>query len=560
MTNPLVVNRNLVILGSGTVGSCFLSILPREFVFDKVTVLAKDQPAAGVIPAGVEFVSINLTAQNYESVLEQYLEAGSICLNLAVLESAAVLCWCQAHDVLYLDTSGEAWEDEEEDPANPPVGDGDRMNVDGLTLHSIQKGLAKSVEEVKSNHPEKETWPTAVVYHGMNPGMVNQCMKRGLLDIAAAVLKLPDARNREAIQQAAQTHDFAALSQALGIETLHIAERDTQTSARPRQPGEFASTWSVDGFLVELRQYSEFALGTAERTIPRMAVVRDEGESVSLGTKGATTRLYSWVPSGPTLGFLTPHDEALTMGKYLSIRDSETGKLVYRPTVCFSYMPCDMSVCSIHEFVMRGYDGSMKPVFLDGKDITSGKDEVGILFLGHQLGSWWTGSRMSIEDAQKNVPGHGPTTIQVCAGVVSGLHWMLQHPTRGICAPEDMDDHEFVLAKAMPYLEPFVSVPGNFEPLQNLTTLRSYDYEDTFGPISDHANKTWMPPVDQKWQLSVLLQGAKQLKPSPIYVAAEKTYGANGEPKAFDGKNKTKKHTPKDRVVSDCEENLMNQS
>merc|ERR1712048_516976 len=105
-------------------------------------------------------------------------------------------------------------------------------------------------------------------------------------------------------------------------------------------------------------------------------------------------------------------------------------------------------------------------VFLDGDDISSGKDEVGILLLGHRLGGWWTGSTMSIEDARRILPGHSPTTIQVTAGVVGSLHWLLQNPTSGICTPEQLP-HEDVLGKAIPYLEPFVSVQSPYDPLQH---------------------------------------------------------------------------------------------
>jgi len=288
-------------------------------------------------------------------------------------------------------------------------------------------------------------------------------MKQGLLDIADAVLQLPNAKNRTAITKARNDRNFAQLSYALGVKVVHVSERDTQTSVRPRYPGEFASTWSTEGFVTELQMYSEFALGTHERTVPSNAIVRDQGESVSLGAKGAATRIFSWVPSGPTLGFLTTHDEALTMGKYLSIRDDQ-GNLQYRPTVLFAYMPCDLSIASIHDFILNGYQ-EMKPVFLDGDSIHSGKDEVGVLFLGHQLGSWWTGSTMSIQDARNIIEGQGPTTIQVCSGVVSGLHWLLQNPTKGICRPEDME-HDFLLEKAMPYLKPFVSQQGDFDPFK----------------------------------------------------------------------------------------------
>jgi len=381
--------------------------------------------------------------------------------------------------------------------------------------------MASKVKSMKMNNPTKQKWPTAVLYHGMNPGMVNHCMKQGLLDLAANVLKLSDVENRTAIETAMNEQNFAVLAHELGVKVVHVAERDSQVSSRPRYPGEFASTWSVDGFVQELQMYSELALGTHERTIPANATHWKEGpHSVALGTKGANTRIFSWVPSGPTLGYLTTHDEVLTMGEYLSLRDDD-GNLKYRPTVLFSYMPCDLSVASIHELIMNGYEDP-KEVFLDGKDITLGKDEVGVLLLGHRLGGWWTGSTMSIEDATKIVPGHSPTTIQVTSGVIGSLHWLLQNPSEGICKPEALP-HDEVLAKAMPYLEPFVSIRSEFNPLDR-PLMSFYDYENTFGSIKKN---DWMPDDEWKWQLPVLLQGPTKLTPSPYYVPVSKKEVSN---------------------------------
>ena len=41
--------------------------------------------------------------------------------------------------------------------------------------------------------------------------------------------------------------DWAALAMTLGVKGVHIAERDTQVSARTKPVGTFVNTWSVDG-------------------------------------------------------------------------------------------------------------------------------------------------------------------------------------------------------------------------------------------------------------------------------------------------------------------------
>jgi homospermidine synthase len=71
-------------------------------------------------------------------------------------------------------------------------------------------------------------------------------------------------------------HDDAADRRRLGpslpsgsaSSVIHIAERDTQVSAIPKEPGEFVNTWSIDGFVGEGAQPAELGWGTHERHFP----------------------------------------------------------------------------------------------------------------------------------------------------------------------------------------------------------------------------------------------------------------------------------------------------
>ena len=50
-------------------------------------------------------------------------------------------------------------------------------------------------------------------------------------------------------------------------------------------------------------------------------------------------------------------------------------------------------------------------------EITDGRDELGVLLLGHGLNGWWTGSQLDIHESRKLVPGQNATTLQVAAAV-----------------------------------------------------------------------------------------------------------------------------------------------
>ena len=59
--------------------------------------------------------------------------------------------------------------------------------------------------------------------------------------------------------------------------SIHIAERDTQVTNKPKQPNEFVNTWSVDGFVSEGCQPAELGWGTHERNFPRDGKRHDFG-------------------------------------------------------------------------------------------------------------------------------------------------------------------------------------------------------------------------------------------------------------------------------------------
>ena len=88
--------------------------------------------------------------------------------------------------------------------------------------------------------------------------------------------------------------------------------------------------------------------------------------------------------------------------------------------------------------------------------------------MGHKYGSWWTGSDLSIEEARRLAPGQNATTLQVAAGMLAAVLWMMENPKKGINLPDDLP-HDFVLDIARPYLGNFISTPSDWTPLKNRT-------------------------------------------------------------------------------------------
>ena len=197
-----------------------------------------------------------------------------------------------------------------------------------------------------------------------------------------------------------------------------------------------------------------------------MAFVPTSGpkNQIMLAQMGMNVWVRSWVPNCEIVGMVIRHGESFGLSHKLTVM--ENGVAVYRPTVCYSYMPCDDTIVSLHELRCRNYVMQPKLRILRDKEIISGADTLGALLMGHEYGSWWCGSVLTIEESRKLAPGQNATTLQVALGVVSAIMWMIEHPREGLCTPDDLP-HEYVLKIAMPYLGNFVSIPSDWTPLRN---------------------------------------------------------------------------------------------
>ena len=81
---------------------------------------------------------------------------------------------------------------------------------------------------------------------------------------------------------------WGQLAQKLGVKGIHIAERDTQRSKKPKPMNVFVNTWSVEGFVSEGMQPAELGWGTHEKWMPengRTAHRRLRGRDLSAAAR-----------------------------------------------------------------------------------------------------------------------------------------------------------------------------------------------------------------------------------------------------------------------------------
>ncbi len=450
-----VFHGRIVILGFGAVGRGVLPLLLRHLdigpaQMEIVTLSTKGIGTADEL--GVAHTAIKVDRDNYRQVLDQRLRAGDFLVNLSVdVSSAALMRWCLEHAVLYIDACTEPWPGTYDDASLPPA---------RRTNYALR-------EEALALRDPARVQTTALITQGANPGLVSYFVKQALLDLAGEHVEPP--RTRE---------EWARLSQRLGVRTIHIAEQDSQTGRERKRVNEFVNTWSVSGFVSEGTQPSELGWGTHERHFPHDGARHASGcrAAIYLERPGAGTRVRSWTPLGGAYqGFLITHAESISIADHLTLGDIE--KPDYRPTVHYAYRPCDDAVLSLHE--LEGRQWCMQ----DGKrqlreDIVAGRDELGVLLMGHARGAYWYGSQLTIEQARALCPYNSATTLQVTAPIMAGIVWAIRNPEHGILEPDDLPFDE-MLRMIRPYLGDVVGVYSDWTPLADECRLFEFPRDRT---------------------------------------------------------------------------------
>lgn len=446
----------ILCVGFGSIGQGVLPLLLRHIGIkpERITIVTADEAGREIAAEyGVRLVKETLTRENYRRVLEPLLGRGDFLLNLSVdVSSIALIRHAWERGAMYLDSCIEPWAGGYVDPTVPA---GRRTN------YALR-------EEALALRVPGQRQPTAVLTHGANPGLVSHLVKQAMLNIAAdAGIDAGSPRTRA---------EWAQLAQKLGVKTIHIAERDTQISSLPKQPGEFCNTWSVDGFVAEGSQPAELGWGSHERNFPRDGKRHDFGNgcAIYLNQPGVATRVRTWAPqAGPFHGFLITHGESVSMADYYTVMDGR--QLAYRPTVHYSYHPSDAAVLSVHEFAGRNYQMQpRKRILMD--DIVSGVDELGVLLGGHRKNAYWYGSQLSIQEARKLAPHNSATSLQVTAAVLAGVIWAIENPNSGLVEPDEMD-YQRILEICRPYLGPVTGAYTDWTPLTDRERLFPEDLD-----------------------------------------------------------------------------------
>ncbi|SFM31532.1 saccharopine dehydrogenase C-terminal domain-containing protein [Methanolobus profundi] len=450
-------SKKVLIIGYGSVSQCTLPLLldKIDVLLENVTLIDFEDKANALkkyTDQGLTFVREKITPENLGQVLSRHMDNDGLIIDLSWnIDAVDIITWCHEHNVLYVNTSVEVW-----DPTE-----------DFLNRSLLEKSLYLRQMKLLELSRDWKDAPTAIVDHGANPGLITHFVKQGLLDIAERTCadKKVSPEDEAEIKELAEKRDFAHLAHKLGVKVIHCSERDTQVANRAKEVDEFVGTWSIEGLREEGTAPVEIAWGSHENKMPPLAQVPDFGPQnvIFMPQMGMNTWVRSWIPDQEIVGMVIRHGESYGLSKLLTVCDEE--KAVFRPTIHYAYMPCHDTLSSLFELRGRNYELQPKLRIMTD-EIVSGADILGALLMGHSYNSWWTGSALSIEDTRALAPGQNATTLQVAAGIVAAILWMLENPKEGIRTPEDLP-HDFVLDIAKPYLGKFISTPSDWTPLKN---------------------------------------------------------------------------------------------
>ena len=444
------IDGPVVMIGFGSIGKGTLPLIERHFEFDKsrMVVVDPDVTVRGLLDQeGIRFANMELTPENFRQVLTPLLTEGGgtgFCVNLSVdTSSLEIMKLCREFGVPYIDTVVEPWPGFYFDTSAEPEA---RTN----------NALRTTVRDEKARNPGGTT---AVSCCGANPGMVSWFVKQALVNLATDLghaFDEPEPGDREG---------WARLMRDLGVKGVHIAERDTQRSSKPKPRDVFVNTWSVEGFVSEGMQPAEMGWGTHETWLPENGRLHKLGPRAGayLLQPGANTRVRTWCPTpGPQYGFLVTHNESISIADFFTLRDGDT--VTYRPTCHYAYHPANDAVLSLHEVFGSGALHETAQHILDENEIVDGIDELGVLLYGHAKNAYWFGSQLSIEETRTLAPYQNATGLQVTSAVLAGMVWALENPNAGIVEADEMD-YRRCLAVQLPYLGPVKGTYTDWTPL-----------------------------------------------------------------------------------------------
>lgn len=439
MYNSITFDKKIVIIGYGAIGTALLPLLIKIIKIDLNNIFVVDKNIIRFenLKNEITKIHIKLTKENTKKILIDDLKLGQddIIIDCSYeINTNFMFNLCSQYGISYINSAVEVWANE------------DKLQEKDFTFYQRIKSL-EDQNKLLNNKTNN-----FIISLGCNPGNVN-------IWTLYALEKINKKKNN------LEYKSYADLANKMGLRVIHISEKDSQITIKPKEINEYVNTWSSDAisWYDEAFSFLEISWGTHEKKIPKNINKELSNEyQIIINDEGFNSYAYSYTPINKNLvGMLIRHEECFTITKKLTLRN-EKNEIVYKPSCYYVYKPCNSSFASTLE-VLDNYRNYQEKKRLMTDDIIKGYDELGCTLFFENGEIWWFGSLLDIEEARFIYDNQSnniinATILQVVCGYLGGIIYLIENikkkEYKGLLTPEDLPIKEFIkLTK--PFLGPF---------------------------------------------------------------------------------------------------------
>ena len=449
-------NGKIVQFGFGAVGKSFFENVKKEIKFNEnnyIVITRNESEFAPYINMGGltnNFFICEIDKNNFKEIFSKFLSDGDLLIDFADSVGTRDICmWCCENNIMYINTGEADWPE----------------NWYSIFNENILKNKLK--EKYKNdlrynNHP-------IVLQHGNNPGLVSHFVK-----LAIEYIINTQYKKNKLLKKLLKENKFNEIAKILDIKMIHVNDIDNQKINENYSEGKLINTWCIDSFFFELLSEATQNLGTHERidTKDNYKLLDLENGFLEYSQLAVDTLCKTYYPCGYFEGHLVPHEETITIAKSLEVNNNNN-KVIYRPSVMFIYLPCEVACKYFAESkidfnddldleydttksVIRGYNYPLSSRIVYKENITEGTEYVGVLLMGSNFDPVWVGNRINLSYLYKNKKNscwQTPTITPVAMSALAAVCFMIKNKDkRGIYFPDDILEYKYIIKIAEKYI------------------------------------------------------------------------------------------------------------
>lgn len=443
-------NKKVLFLGYGAVAKCVWNYFDEFFIYKKQNIFIVDRTKDAFTGPKLknlkkeQKIILNVNTNNFNELIKQIrLGKQDIIIDLSTsTPTYYIIKQCFIQNIHYINTSIEDSEDQ----------------MLGTSINCQQQMIQSISDEFKK--PKS----TILTEFGQNPGLIQHYVLYALNELNN---KKNDFR-QSSLQKVIRD---------LKIGTILMSEIDhmKKTKYATNDPSKIYNTWSVNGFFSESLDKTELVHGKKNKfiqpTFPNIDKINSllyPDESVffltSLGIKSTLNSICpilceNQIKLQNFRGKLIHHGEMFELARYFGD---------YSPFMSYVYQTntyLDESIQTFYKNFPNSKQNDDLWMYVNQENTfhifngpeLSGDDSVGCtIFCGDKKIDkiYWCGSILSSSDPIIKKE-YTPTIVQVAAGVLSGLSFILEHEPMGWVEATDLDTN-YILEKSKPMLGKFL--------------------------------------------------------------------------------------------------------